>query len=186
LKAGKKDAFVELLLGISENTGNYSANEHHLGPQIIQDNGRASAVAALTRFAEQVIETKSALDVPALIKAAGLKFFSIGVGSEASCMLNPAICWVANTRTIWTYLVFKHKGDIQLANSELELYRDRDETSDMAYKKWTAIHKAMKDTMVAIAAEGSTLAEERGVKGGKVVFLWADAISNAFYEQFHH
>jgi hypothetical protein len=178
-------AFVDLLLGISDPSGNYSAAEHHLGPQIIQSNGRGVVVPALERFAEKAIETQDALVIPALIKEASLRYFSIGVGSEASCMLVPSECWVANTRTIWTHLVFKHDGDMRLANVELELYRDHDETSDMAYKKWTEIHRIMKENMAVVATSGSDIAHERGVKPGKHVYLWADAISNALYEQFH-
>ena len=185
LSAGEKDDFVELLLGISNNIGNFSAAEHNLGPKILQHNVRAVAIAALFRFSKQVLLTRNALDVPLLVRQAGLKYFSIGVGSESSCMLNPTICWVANTRTIWAHLVFKHNGDLTKANEELELYRNENEVSEMAYKKWTAIHRIMKSDLIAIAREGSAIAKERAVVPGRVTYLWADAISNSFYEQYH-
>jgi hypothetical protein len=67
-----------------------------------------------------------------LIKRARLKYLQIGVGSEISCMVN-GVCRVANTRTIWTHLVIKHGYDVAKADEELELYREADVTSEMAY-----------------------------------------------------
>ena len=74
-----------------------------------------------------------ACDVPTLIKQARLQYLRIGVGSEISCMVNPSVCWVANTRTIWTHLVIKHGYDVAKAEAELAAYRDDDATSEMAY-----------------------------------------------------
>lgn len=65
-------------------------------------------------------------------------------------MLNPQICWIANARTIWTHLVFKHEGNLKRANEELELYRDDDETSDMAYKKLVTIHREIRVNLTKI------------------------------------
>lgn len=99
-----------------------------------------------------------------------------------SCVLNPTVCWVANSRTIWTHLVFKHGGDISKANEELELYHDDDATSEMAYQKWAAIHRELAKSMSKIAEEGASLARLASVKPGNVKYLWADAIANALYD----
>lgn len=106
-------SLADLLLGISDPTGNYSANDHKLGPQIIAGNSNAKAqVVALGR---RFIDLTSARTVPELIRNAALRYLKIGVGSEASCMVNPKVCWVANTRTIWTHLVIKHADDFARA-----------------------------------------------------------------------
>ncbi len=34
--------------------------------------------------------------------------------------MNPGVCWVANTRTIWANLVVKHADNIAETNEELE------------------------------------------------------------------
>jgi len=46
-------------------------------------------------------------------------------------MVNPPVCWVANTRTIWTHLVIKHADSIAKADEELKLYREADVTSEI-------------------------------------------------------
>ena len=175
--------FAKLLVGISDDHGNYSAREHGLGPLILSQN--PNAAKRLFNVAETLYAVKNANDVPDIIRMAGLKYFQIGVGSEASCMLNPQVCWIANTRSIWTHLVFKHKGDFGRANEELKLYRDEDETSEMAYRKWAAIHRAMNANLTEIVEQGSQFAKNASVKSGKVKYLWADAIANALYA-YHH
>ena len=95
---GELGSFVDLLLGISNPAGNYSADEHKLGPQILAGNSNAeNQVVALAR---SFMSLTTARDVPKLIRDAAIRYLKIGVGSEASCMVNPKICWVANTRTI--------------------------------------------------------------------------------------
>jgi hypothetical protein len=105
--------FVELLLGISDRDGNYSAVEHGLGPFVLSEN--FNAVNRLWDLSWQFRSLKAGHEVPKLIHQAGLRYLQIGVGSEASCMLNPSVCWVANTRTIWAQLVIKH-GDLERAD----------------------------------------------------------------------
>jgi hypothetical protein len=175
--------FAKLLLGISDNQGNYSARDHGLGPKILSENSNAAKNLFLLGAKLQAL--KNANDVPKIIRDAQMKYFKIGVGSEASCMLNPQVCWIANTRSIWTHLVFKHEGNFSRANEELNLYRDEDETSEMAYRKWAAIHRAMRANLTEIAEQGSLLAKEASVKPGEVKYLWADAIANALYSSHH-
>jgi hypothetical protein len=83
--------FVDLLLGISDPAGNYSADEHKLGPQIIANNRNADDQVA--GLAEKFMYLTNARAVPELIRDAAIRYLKIGVGSEASCMVNPEVCW---------------------------------------------------------------------------------------------
>jgi hypothetical protein len=174
--------FVELLLGMSDQNGNYSAVEHGLGPLILGEN--FNVVNRLWDLSWQFRSLKTAHEVPKLIRQARLQYLQIGVGSEASCMLNPSVCWVANARTIWTQLVIKH-GDFEKADTELRLYRDADSTSEMAYPIWTDLHSELATSMTGIAKEGKHLARQAGVAAGSKTHLWADCIANALYASYY-
>ncbi len=182
-KAKSVGQFVDLLLGISDATGNYSADEHNLGPQILNRN--ANARQRVFDLATKFISLKVASVVPNLVRVAHLIYLQIGVGSEASCMMNPAICWVANTRTIWTHLVLKHGGDFEKADEELRLYRNADDTSEMAYRNWEAIHRELEKSMTTIANDGAQYARSVSVAPGQLRYLWADAIANWLYASHH-
>jgi hypothetical protein len=127
---------------------------------------------------------KTGHDVPPLIKSAALQYLRIGVGSEVSCMINPDVCWVANTRTIWTNLVIKYGGDFAKAAEALKLYRESEVTSEMAYQMWTDLHGELAATMRLIATDGAKLAKAAKVTPGAVAFLWADAIANQPYADY--
>lgn len=175
--------FSELLLGISEATGNYSARERRLGPRILSSNTRGHE-----RFFELATDFYSLTDarsVPSLIRAAQLTYLSIGVGSEASCMLNPEVCWVANTRTIFSHFVMKHNGGFDVAKEEVRAYRNTDDESESAYRKWEAMHHTLFESMTAIASDGARYAQKVFVKPGNLKFLWADAISNWLYDNYY-
>ena len=131
-------AFFEVALGISDPAANYSASDHGLGPKIRSEN--VAAEGRVHELAGQFRGLTRAREVPEMIRQASIKYLSIGVGSELSCLVNPTICWVANTRSIWTHLVVKHADNYARANEELELYRTADVTSEMAYAAWSAIH----------------------------------------------
>jgi len=179
----KVGPFVDLLLGISNPTGNYSADEHKLGPQIIAGNNNArEQVVALAR---KFIASTTATTIPELIRNAAIRYLKIGVGSEASCMVNPNVCWVANTRTIWTHLVIKHADSFARADEELQLYRSQDDTSEMAYKIWAGIHRELAASVTRIAEEGERLAKAASVLPGSIKYLWADAIANALYASYY-
>ena len=92
------------------------------GPKILTEN--INAERRVGDLAEKFIALRTAARFR-LIRGAQLQYLQIGVGSEASCMLNPEVCWVANTRTIWTHLVIKHADDFAKANEELKLYQTR-------------------------------------------------------------
>jgi hypothetical protein len=178
---GNARQFANLLLGISNAAGNYSAEEHALGPKVLTEN--ANAERRVADLGEKFIALKTAREVPRLIRSAQIRYLQIGVGSEASCMLNPEVCWVANTRTIWTHLVIKHADDFAKANEELKLYRNADVTSEMAYQMWAHIHQELAASMTRIAEEGERLAGRAKVEPGQIKYLWADAIANALYER---
>jgi hypothetical protein len=175
--------FVDLLLGVSNPAGNYSADEHKLGPQIIANNSNAKD--QVVTLARKFIDLTTARTVPELIRNAAIRYLKIGVGSEASCMVNPKICWVANTRTIWTHLVIKHADNFAKANEELRLYRSQDDTSEMAYRIWAEIHRELAASMTRIAEEGERLARAASVAPGSIKYLWADAIANALYASYY-
>ncbi len=131
-KGRKLSTFVDLLLGISRPTGNYSAAEHELGPKILFDN--LNVEDRLYSIAQDFLEIRNAHHVPPTIRSARLRYFQIGVGSEASCMMNPEVCWVANVRTIWTHSVIKHADNFHLAAEHLRLYRESDVRSEMGLR----------------------------------------------------
>ncbi len=172
-----------MVLGVSNAAGNYSAEEHALGPKILTEN--VNAERRVGDLAEKFVALKTAREVPRLIRGAQLRYLQIGVGSEASCMLNPEVCWVANTRTIWTHLVIKQADDFDKANEELKLYRNADVTSEMAYQMWAHIHQELAASMTRIAEEGERLAKRAKVSPGEIKYLWADAIANALYDDHH-
>lgn len=183
VKQGKRSEFVELLLGVSDPNGNYSAVEHGLGPYILTEN--TNAVNRVWDLAGQFRSLKTAHEVPKLIRQARLEYLQIGVGSEASCMLNPRVCWVANARTIWTHLFIKHAEDFEKADIELRLYRHGDSTSEMDYAIWTELHSELATSMTMIAKEGERLARKAGVAAGSLTYLWADCIADALYAGYH-
>jgi hypothetical protein len=99
-------------------------------------------------------------------------------------MINPQVCWTANTRTIWAHLVIKHDDNFDKANEELALYRQADVSSEMAYQMWAYIHAELATAMTRLAEQGEKLARSAGVSAGLIPHLWADAISSELYDQF--
>ena len=86
-------------------------------------------------------------------------------------MVNPQFCWVANVRTIWTHLVYKHDDNFGKADQELKLYRDSDVGSEMIYKMWQALHAELAGTITRISEQGTKLANEAGVPPGPIRYL---------------
>jgi hypothetical protein len=176
-------SFANLALGISNPSGNYSSVEHGLGPKILGSNAKAEA--RILALAKNFSQLDRARIVPELIRNARLKYLQIGVGSEISCMINPKVCWVANTRTIWTHLVIKHNDNIGKADQELALYREADVTSEMAYQMWAAIHAELDVALTRVGEIGKQLAKSAGIVPGDITYLWADAIASALYDRYH-
>jgi hypothetical protein len=178
-----KGLFAKLVLGISDPAGNFSASRHGLGPKVLALN--RNAAEHVHNAAKQFAALTTASPVPGIIRAAGLSYFQISVGSEVSCIVNPSVCWVANRRTIWAHLLWKHKGNISIANQELALYRDDDTDSEMHYSIWTALHGLLAASLPVLAKEGAGAARDAGVRAGTLTFLWADVVADALYAEFH-
>jgi hypothetical protein len=176
-RSGNVSSFIDLLLGISDPSGNYSAAEHGIGPKVLDENIRVEG--RLLEVVTQFLSLTNAHEVPPIIRGARLRYFQIGVGSEALCMVNPQFCWVANVRTIWTHLVYKH--DFRTADDALELYQEADAASEMAYRQWQALHAELADTIPQILDEGVKLAKHANVIPGPIRYLWVDAIANQLY-----
>lgn len=175
--------FFRLALGIERNAGNYSAAEHGIGPRIGAENSNYEE--RVFKLATELRGLSNGRSVPKAIRDAGLRYLAVGVGSELSCMVNPMVCWVANTRTIWTHLVVKHADNVAVADEALKLYRDGDASSEMAYKIWTAIHRELDTAMTRIADLGTARARNADVEPGDIKYLWADAIANYLYVAHH-
>ncbi len=184
-RQGKVKEFARTAVGFTDPDANYSASEGHrpLGPDILNSN--LNAERQVFELAGKFPQLKDARQVPEIIKAARIKYLFIGVGSEISCMMNPQVCWVANRRTIWTHLVIKHADNVAKADEELQLYRDSDETSEMAYDKWAAIHAELLVALTRIAELGSELSRKAKVRPGDITYLWADAIASHLYGMYH-
>ncbi len=180
---GLRKEFFRLALGIERSSGNYSAAEHAIGPRVAAENPKHEE--RVFNLATELRAVTNGRTVPRTVRAAGLRYVAVGVGSELSCMVNPQVCWVANTRTIWTHLVVKHADNVALADEELDLYRDGDASSEMAYAKWAAIHRELDTAMTRIADLGTTKASAADVEPGDIKYLWADAIANYLYAAHH-
>jgi len=179
--ANDVDGFVRLLLGVSDPAGNYSAEEHGMGPRIL--SGNLNAEQRVFDLGTAFMGLTKARDVPVMVRKAGLRYLGVGVGSEASCMVNPEICWVANTRTVWAHLLIKHNDNVATADEELRLYRDGDETSEMAYAKWADIHATLEVALTRLGEDGQKQAKLASVQPGTTTFLWADGIAAFLYEK---
>lgn len=169
------DSFARYALGMVDPAANYSAHDWVLGPKIIGNNLRATA--RLHDLATELLAARNPRKVTSLIRAAGLAYCKVGVGSELSCLLAPDVYWVCNARSLWTHLLVRH-GDLDRANEALELYRDDEEESEMYWRKWAALHREVGPDMRRLV-EASRLYTR---KIGKVEYFWADAICTMTYE----
>ena len=180
LRNGKADAYVDLALGISEPIGNYSSAEHGLGPQILATNQPVRAIQLAQSFLAETDPKRMVVT----IYDAGIKYLKVSVGSEMAMLLKPDIFWVANVRTVWTHLLFKHGYDLGRANEELKLYRSQELTSEMEYRVWKEIYGLMKHSVTKVCDEGNAIAAQQRAEPGPLPNLWFDAIANSLYEQF--
>ncbi len=172
--------YVELALGISEGGGNYSASEHGLGPQILQQ----SPPQRIFELAQKLFICKGPLEIPDVIYNANIPYLKISVGSEMATLLRPDSFWITNVRTIWAYFVLKHNNSIDIANDQLFYYRTREMPSEMEYQLWKEIHPLVGPSMEKLAHMGSKLAKERNIESGNLKYLWADAIADTAYNEY--
>ena len=178
LDRDKKEEYVHLALGMDDIHGNYSARDHDLGPRIL--NSRCSdAVFALAKHLQT---TENDRELQRAIYASNIPYLKISVGTEMALLLRPSVHWVANSRSIWSHLLVKHRS-ISKAKEELALYRAGFEDSEMAYKLWCGIHTRMHADVCLLSELGINAAIQQGVTPGENNYLWADAVSNALYER---
>jgi len=181
LTTGKTEEYVKLALGIADPAGNYSSAEHHLGWRIIGENTYESVF----ELAKSLYACSSPRKIPGIIRSHNLNYLKISVGSEMALMLHPDIFWVANVRTVWANLLIKYGDNYELANAELELYRDSDRTSEMDYQIWAEIYAQLEVSLERLHNLGADEAGRQGVKPGKLKFLWADAVASVLYHYSH-
>ena len=183
--SGDASAYAQLGLGISDSSGNYSASEHGLGPQILQ----SSTADQVLELARSLFKCTSANDITKVIYEVKLPYLRISVGSEMAMMLRPRLCWVTNRRSVWAHLVVKHNGNVSLANDALHAYLDDGDTAkrygddDGDYRKWRELHKLVGpslERLLQLASEASN----QSLLPETLKFLWADAIANNLYDQY--
>lgn len=179
LAYGTAVQFVELALGISNASGNYSAAEHDLGPKILSQR----SPAAIKNLALSLVQSNTATAMLDAIYQANIPWLKVGVGSEMAMLLKPQEFWVANTRTVWAHLLLKHKFVLARANEELQLYRSGDQNSEMAYKIWKEIYLELGSSVVGLTAQGNIEAAAQNVKPGNRQNLWFDSIATSLYEE---
>ncbi len=173
------EKYARLAIGLTENTGNYSACEHTLGPRILKEN----TVDRIFTLAEELFACKTANHIPNIIYKFKLPYLKISVGSEMAMMLRPTDFWVGNVRTIWTQLLMKHRCNYNKANEELELYRDSDRSSEMDYEIWRDIYLSLQQSLDDLVKLGNEKAEKNKIEPGALKYLWADAIASALYDE---
>jgi hypothetical protein len=181
LSKGDANGYAKLALGISENTGNYSASEHKLGPRVLSE----ATPQKVFDLAMQLNECAAPNGMLETIYKAELRYLKISVGSEMAMMLQPQKFWVANVRSVWAHLLVKHKFNYSRANEELRLYKDENRTSEMDYQIWRGIYSSMRGDLVRLGELGNKKAQNKGKTPGKIPFLWYDAIANELYAQQH-
>ena len=56
-------------------------------------------------------------------------------------------------------LVLKPGGNTRRADEELKLYRDADQSSEMAYRQWAGLHRESGPSMTKLSEEGERRAK---------------------------
>ena len=68
---------------------------------------------------------------------------------------------------------WRSPGDnVARADEELRLYRDGDETSEMAYAKWADIHATLEVALTRLGEDAQKQSKLAGVEPGTITFLW--------------
>ena len=114
LNKKSKEGYVHLALGMDDIHGNYSARDHDLGPRILS----ARQPDAVFNLAKQMQTINDSLDLQRVIYEANIPYLKISVGTEMALLLQPSVHWVANSRSIWSHLLVKHRS-ISKAKEEL-------------------------------------------------------------------
>jgi hypothetical protein len=171
--------YLQLALGVSDATGNYSAAEYNLGPLILSNNTTNSIFG----LAQDLFSCEKITHVPNIIHARNLNYLKISVGSEIGTMLRPDEIWIGNRRTIWSHLIIKHNWNSRIANEELELYRDDDRNAEMNYRVWRDIYLSLDASLEELLLNANEEARIQNIQPGRRKYLWADAIASELYDQ---
>jgi hypothetical protein len=177
--AEEVQAFARLALGINNPAGNYSAAEHGLGPRILLENSEQD----IFDLAIAIEECPNIQHLPQVIHQQDLQYLGISIGSEIAMMLNPDRYWVGNVRTIWAHLLLRHDS-CKTANDGLQLYRDKDRTSEMDYQIWRDLYLRLEDDILRLGRAAVAAAEVNGVQPGERRFMWPDAVASHLYDRF--
>jgi hypothetical protein len=172
--ANPSSEFAQLALGITDPNGNYSARERSLGPRILAEN--QNAAERVMRLARAFSGLQDGEEVMDELRRAGIINLGIAVGSELACLINPAVCWITNRRTVWTDFLIRNRGNYQSANEAIRI---------SAEQGWTDFHRETRRTLVSLADAGRILTQAADVLPGDLIFLWADAIANQLYEDHY-
>lgn len=171
--------YVNLALGITESSGNYSSSEHNLGPEILNNNTPNS----IFRLAQDLFNCDKVTHIPNIIHSRNLPYLKISVGSEIATLLRPNDIWIGNKRTILSHLIIKHNWNTAIAIEELELYQDNDRDSEMNYRVWRDIYLSIEGSLEELILTSNSEARIQGVSPGGLKYLWADAIASELYNQ---
>lgn len=185
LKAGDEDEYVQLALGLSDPSGNYSASEHptHLGYRVLE---RTSS-REIANFARRELMTRSARELPSLVAAADMPYLKTSIGSEMMCLLRPDSCWVTNRRTVYVYFLHQNGDDWERASEAIEVIAPSGDIGD-TYDAWAAIHPEIVHPLLGLSesgrVEGSKQLRNAGLtrEVASAPFLWADAIASWIYD----
>jgi hypothetical protein len=91
--------------------------------------------------------------------------------------------WVTNERSVWASLVVKHDGNMDLVDSEYELYVNDDPNSEMHYSNWAALHAELVGTSMVSLLEKARQSGVSLPSDGETDFLLADSIASFMYDQ---
>ncbi|MCI0632232.1 MAG: hypothetical protein L0Y44_16435 [Phycisphaerales bacterium] len=180
LEAGEIHEFVQLALGISSDTGNYSAAEHGLGPRILAESNET----AVFRLATEIEACPTSRRLPQVIYQHSVPFLKISVGSEIAMMLKPAVHWVGNVRTIWSDLLVRNDGDANRANQALTAFRAQERDGEMPYDIWRDLYLALEQSLSELGRVGSVAANAQSVPTGTLRFMWPDALASHLFDRF--
>ncbi|SNS21384.1 hypothetical protein SAMN05421770_10111 [Granulicella rosea] len=169
---GARLKFAELAVGDSDPIANCSASDFGLGPMILDLN--RNAVDRIFELAGKMLALNTPAELPQIVAQADLYSMKIGVGSELACMLRPSLCWVANTKSLWSYLFDYCDGNMREAREMMHSYNE---------VGIATIYPHMEGSMVRVSERQpdrgvSSLAGVRGYR-----YLWADAICCRAFER---
>ena len=181
-------AYVQLAIGNDDISGNYSASDrtHDLRPAILSSNKEE----LIFSFAKALYRKncKTSEDLKSLIyNEYNLPYIKISIGSEMAMMVRPKEFWVANIRTVWSYILIEKNFHYEESEELLELYNSHVD-SEIDYSVWREIYSEIGKNLIKLSELGITEAKRQKVVVTNYqyyLYLWSDAIANAMYEDYY-